>query len=103
MEDEGLSELIGTIYDTALDPYAWPVMLNRLADALSAQCSVIGLLNSSTNAAAMTAPRTDPQYLRSFTEYWAGRDFIWKGGAKLPVGTVMVIVLPPSGRGVTRM
>jgi hypothetical protein len=72
MEIEELSELIGLIYDAALDHGAWPVMLNRLADVLSAQCSVIGSLNSSTNDAAVTAPRTDPEYLRSFIEYWAG-------------------------------
>jgi hypothetical protein len=38
----------------------------------------------------MTAPRTDPEYLRSFIGYWAGRAFIWNGGEKLPVGTVIV-------------
>jgi len=90
MEGKELSELIGLIYDAAMDPDAWPLMLNRLADLLSAQCSVIGLLNSSTNAAVMTAPRTDPEYLRSFTEYWAGHAFMWKVGAKLPLGTVVV-------------
>jgi len=90
MQREELSELIGLIYDTALEPGSWPVLLNRLADVLSAQCSVIGLLNSSTNAAAMTAPRTDPEYLRSFAEYWVGHAFMWKVGAKLPLGAVMV-------------
>ena len=90
MGDEELSELIGSIYEAALDPAVWPVSLNRVADALSAQCSVIGTHNSSTNATAMTAPRTDPEYLRSFTEYWARYAFIWKGGGKLPVGTAMV-------------
>jgi DNA-binding CsgD family transcriptional regulator len=90
VEGGEFSELVGLIYDTALDPGVWPVLLNRLADALSARCGVIGSRNSSTNATAMTAPRTDPEYLRRFTEYWAGRAFIWKGMGKLPVGTVMV-------------
>jgi DNA-binding CsgD family transcriptional regulator len=88
--DEEFSELVGLIYDAALGSSVYPVMLNRLADALSARCGVIGSRNSSTNATAMTAPRTDPEYLRSFTEYWAERAFIWKGLTKLPVGTVMV-------------
>jgi DNA-binding CsgD family transcriptional regulator len=90
METEEFSELVGSIYDAALDPDAWPVMLNRLADALSAQCGVVGSDNSSANASAMTAPRTDPEHLRSFIEYWASRSFIWKGWAKLPVGAVMI-------------
>ena len=60
MGDEEFSELIGLIYDAALGPDAWRVVLNRLADALSARCGVIGSRNSSTNATVMTAPRTDP-------------------------------------------
>jgi DNA-binding CsgD family transcriptional regulator len=90
MEYEEFSRLVGLIYDAALDPGVWPVLLNRLADALSAQCSAIGSHDSSTNATVMTAPRTDPEYLRSFTEYWARRAFIWNGGEKLPVGAVIV-------------
>jgi len=60
MGDEEFSELVGLIYDAALDPDAWPVLLNRLADALSARCGAIGSHNSSTNATAVTAPRADP-------------------------------------------
>src|SRR5262252_3939620 len=90
MEGGEFSELVGLIYDTVLYPGVWPVLLNRLADALSALCSVIGSHDSSTDTTAVIAPRTDPQYLRSFTEYWARRPFIWNGGEKLPVGAVMV-------------
>jgi DNA-binding CsgD family transcriptional regulator len=90
MEGGEFSELVGLIYGTVLDPDVWPVLLNRLADALSALCSFIGSHDSSTNATAMTAPRTDPEYLHSFTEYWARCAFIWNGGEKLPVGTVIV-------------
>jgi DNA-binding CsgD family transcriptional regulator len=90
MGDGEFSELVGLIYDAALDPDVWAVLLNRLADALSAQCGFIGSHNSSTNATAITAPRTDPEYLRSFIEYWARRAFIWNGGEKLPVGTIIV-------------
>src|SRR5262249_28121323 len=90
MNIEDVSQLIGLIYDVALNPDAWPVMLNRLADALSARCGVIASHNSSTDATAITAPRMDPEYLRSFSAYWPARPFIWRAGAKLPAGTVMV-------------
>jgi len=90
MEGGEFSELVGLIYNAALDPGVWPVLLNRLADALSAQCSAIGSHDSSTKATAMVAPRIDPKYLHSFIEYWARRAYIWNGGEKLPVGTVIV-------------
>jgi DNA-binding CsgD family transcriptional regulator len=90
MGGDEFSELVELIYAAALDPDAWAVMLSRLADVLSAQCSAIGSHDTSTNATVMTAPRTDPEYLRSFIEYWARRAFIWNGGEKLPVGTAFV-------------
>jgi DNA-binding CsgD family transcriptional regulator/PAS domain-containing protein len=90
MEGGEFAELVGLIYDAASDPEVWSVLLNRLADVLSARCSFIGSHNSSTNVTAMTAPRTDPEYLHTFTEYWARRAFIWNGGEKLPVSMVIV-------------
>jgi DNA-binding CsgD family transcriptional regulator len=90
MGGEHVSDLVGLIYDAAFDPDVWPVMLNRLADRLSAMCTEMGSHNASTNTTAMIAPRTDPEYLKSFTEYWAGRNFIWKSGTKLPIGSVMI-------------
>jgi DNA-binding CsgD family transcriptional regulator len=96
MRDDDFSELVGLTYVGALDPEIWPVMLNRLADILSATGAEIGSHNSSTKTTRMIAPRTDPEYLHSFTEYWIARKMIWQGGAKLPVGTVMIreMVIP---------
>jgi DNA-binding CsgD family transcriptional regulator len=89
MNLEYVSGLIGSIYDGALCPGAWPEMLNRLADALSAKCGVVATLNSSTNTIAMSAPRADPEQLRTLTEHWATRNFIRKGWTNLPVGMVV--------------
>src|SRR5215469_12855477 len=88
MEGEEFSELIGSIYDAALDPEAWPVIFSRLTDVLSAQCGVIG----SYNAAAMTAPRTDFESLRSFTQYWASRNPIWMGSGKTGTGLFAALI-----------
>jgi len=76
MNIEDASQLIGLIYDAALNSDACPIMLNHFADALSARCGAIASHNSRTNLTAITAPRTDPEYLRSFIEYWADRAFI---------------------------
>lgn len=86
-----LSEFVGLIYDTALDPDAWPVMLNRLADLLAATTGAhFGSYNSRTYATANISPRHDPQNIRSFSEYWASRDIFWQRGAKHPVGAVFM-------------
>ena len=90
MRSDELSDLIGLVYDTALALDAWPVVLNRLADLFRATGAVIGSHNSTTSATAVIAPRTDPEYLRSFVEYWAKRDNFFKLGGQYPVGAVMM-------------
>jgi hypothetical protein len=49
MRSHDLSGFVGLIYDTALDPDAWPTMLNRLADLLAAATGAhFGSYNSRT-------------------------------------------------------
>jgi DNA-binding CsgD family transcriptional regulator len=86
-----LSEFVGLIYDTALDPDAWPTMLNGLADLLAATTGAhFGSYNSRTYVTRNIAPRFDPEYIRSFSEYWAGCDVFWQRGANYPVGAVFM-------------
>jgi DNA-binding CsgD family transcriptional regulator/PAS domain-containing protein len=96
MEVAEFSELVGLIYDTALDPDAWPIMLNRLADILSTLCGVIRGCDSSIDVTAIKASQSDPDYFRSFTEWWARLNVAWKSSGKLPVSAIMVpeMVMP---------
>ncbi len=87
MRLQDLSEFVGLIYDTALDPDAWLTMLNRLADLLGATTGAhFGSYNSRTYVTTNLAPRLDPEYLRLYPEYWASRDIFWQRGAHHPVG-----------------
>ncbi len=89
MRLQGLSEFVGLIYDTALDPDVWPTMLNRLADLLAATTGAhFGSYNSKTFVTSNLAPRLDPSHLRLYPEYWASRDIFWQRGAHHPVGAV---------------
>src|SRR6266851_9286129 len=84
---QDLSEFVGLIYDTALNPDAWPTMLNRLADLLAATTGAhFGSYNSRTYVTTNLAPRLDPEYSRVYPEYWASRDIFWQRGAHHPVG-----------------
>jgi DNA-binding CsgD family transcriptional regulator/PAS domain-containing protein len=90
MRSDDLSDLIGLVYDTALDLHAWPVVLNRLADLFRANGAVIGSHNSTTSATAVIAPRTDPEYLHSFAQYWSKQNNFFKLGGQHPIGAVMM-------------
>jgi DNA-binding CsgD family transcriptional regulator len=91
MRLQDLSEFIGSIYDTALDPDAWLPMLDRLANLLAATTGAhFGSYNSTTYVTRNVAPRFDPKYIRSFAEYWGSRDIFWQRGANHPVGAVFM-------------
>jgi DNA-binding CsgD family transcriptional regulator/PAS domain-containing protein len=84
---QDLSEFVGLIYDTVVDPNACPTMLNRLADLLGASSGVqVGTYNSRTHATRIFASPLDPEDLQSFSEYWAT---VWRN-RKHAVGEVIV-------------
>jgi DNA-binding CsgD family transcriptional regulator len=88
---EDLSEFVGSIYETALDPDGWPTVLDRLADLLAATTGAhFGSYNSRTYVTTNLAPRFDPQNIRSFSEYWGSRDIFWQRGANHPIGAVFM-------------
>jgi DNA-binding CsgD family transcriptional regulator len=88
MRFRALSELIGLIYDTMVDPSACPTMLNGLADLLGATGGAqVGAYNSTTYSATMLAPRVDPKELPSFSQYWANT---WRRCDQHPIGAVIV-------------
>jgi hypothetical protein len=88
MRLRALLELIGSIYDTVVDPSACPTMLNGRADLLGATGGAqVGTYNSKAYSATMLAPRVDPKELPSFSQYWAN---VWRQCDQHPIGAVIV-------------
>jgi DNA-binding CsgD family transcriptional regulator/GAF domain-containing protein len=75
MSGDGLSgedkvlDLVGSIYDAALDAQLWPGVLNRIGDAVGGPQVVFGFYDPANGVVSMHAPRTDPDILRSFDEW----------------------------------
>jgi DNA-binding CsgD family transcriptional regulator/GAF domain-containing protein len=67
-EDEVL-DLVGSIYDAALDAQLWPGVLNRIGDAVGGPQVVFGFYDPANGIVSMHAPRTDPDILRSFDDW----------------------------------
>jgi DNA-binding CsgD family transcriptional regulator len=88
MRFRALSELIGSIYGTVVDPSACPTMLNGLADLVGATGGAqVGAYNSRAHSVAMLAPRIDPKELPSFSKYWAN---VWRQCDQHPIGAVII-------------
>ncbi|KRR08304.1 helix-turn-helix transcriptional regulator [Bradyrhizobium valentinum] len=67
-EDKVL-DLVGSIYDAALDAQLWPGVLNRIGDAVGGPQVVFGFYDPANGIVSMHAPRTDPDILRSFDDW----------------------------------
>jgi DNA-binding CsgD family transcriptional regulator len=89
MRLQGFSEFVGSIYNTALDPYVWPAMLDRLAELLAARAGAhFGSYNSKTYVCTDVASRLDPEYRRALPEYCTSRADFCRRGANHPLGAV---------------
>ena len=90
MRFEDLSEFVGLIYDTAFDVGTWPTLLNHLADLLGATTgAALVSYNSRARVPSILCPRADPDYIRSFLEYWGHRCLILHYSRNHPLAAVV--------------
>jgi DNA-binding CsgD family transcriptional regulator len=87
--NHAVNDAIKSIYDAALDWHAWPAALNGLADVVKASAAQFGSYNAVTHSLQTVMPRIDPDYAKSFVEYWASRNTVWQQSSVVPVGQVM--------------
>jgi DNA-binding CsgD family transcriptional regulator len=62
-------DLVGSIYDAALDAQRWPDTLMRIGDAVGGPVVVFGFYDPANGIMNMHAPRTDPAAVRRFLEW----------------------------------
>jgi DNA-binding CsgD family transcriptional regulator/GAF domain-containing protein len=85
-EDEVL-DLVGAIYDAALDATRWPDILNRIGDAVGGPEVIFGVYDPTTGLSNLLAPRIDPALVASLME-WAPRNPLLPLGAGQAPGKV---------------
>src|ERR1044072_731857 len=97
MNHDALLQLIGEIYDAAGDIARWPQVLEHVADAFGAQEAALGMV-SPVAVPWLIAPRSDPDFLRSYSEYYHSRNLFWRNMSRLPigVGATDTMVMPKS-------
>jgi DNA-binding CsgD family transcriptional regulator len=97
MDHDALLQLIGEIYDAAADITRWPQVLEDVADAFGAQEASLGMV-SPVAVPWLIAPRSDPEFLRSYSEYYHSRNLFWRNMTRLPVGigATDTMVMPKS-------
>ena len=66
--EEKVLDLIGAIYDVALDAQLWPDVLNRIGDAVGSPQFMFGFYDVATGISEIHASRFDPDVVRSCVE-----------------------------------
>jgi DNA-binding CsgD family transcriptional regulator len=88
--------LVGSIYDAALDAQLWPEVLNRVGDAVGGPQVVFGIYDPASGLVNMHAPRTDPEIMGDLVD-WAPTNPALPCIANHPPGQVFngADVIPP--------
>lgn len=77
---ERLSDLIGRIYDCALDPDLWPSAMEAICDELNLRTGVISLIDMACGRSLLAASTGfDPKWLERLPEFSPGLMSLWGG------------------------
>jgi DNA-binding CsgD family transcriptional regulator len=94
--DDKVLELVGTIYDAALNGKLWPNVLKSIGDAVGGPKIVFGIYDPANGLVNMHAPRTDPGIMSSLVD-WAPTNAALPCIASHPPGRVFngADIVPP--------
>ncbi|MCJ8236703.1 helix-turn-helix transcriptional regulator [Peteryoungia algae] len=86
MHARNILDLIGNIYDSALDLRPWDETLNGMADACCAHSAIFHLFDPITKQAVGFSPRVDPVLQREYVAHWWAHNPIREYGADALTG-----------------
>ncbi len=85
-EIEEFSTLLALIYDSVETPESWQAALQAIGRFLAVKDLSLGSHDFSTGRFEAFHLPIDPDFVRSYAEFWSSRNFLWKVSSKLPVG-----------------
>jgi DNA-binding CsgD family transcriptional regulator len=90
-EESDLIALIDLIHEALLDGNLWPAVLTKLADATGA--SQIGMSSRDLQTGNFTtlAPRTQPEAISAYAEYWRHHNPLWEATCPWPAGKIYTL------------
>jgi DNA-binding CsgD family transcriptional regulator/PAS domain-containing protein len=94
MNEEQFDELVGRIYDAAVDPDLWPAFLESFSDVFRSRGTLLFLLDlndwrtlcTSDNPSFVRHVRFDPEYIDSLNRYYQSVNVWFDGAEQFPEG-----------------
>jgi DNA-binding CsgD family transcriptional regulator len=83
------SQLVSSIYDAAFDFERWPIVLERVADALGGNAGSLAKHDLTTGDGAVILTRTDPIFARLYAEHYVHVNVLFGRVGRVPTGTCM--------------
>lgn len=75
-------DLVGLIYDAAVQPPAWKIFLEKFAQAVRGGCTSLFWYDlRGLQGGVSYSVRSDPNHVRKYDEYYSGSD-VWAAGCK---------------------
>jgi DNA-binding CsgD family transcriptional regulator len=98
-EHDARLDVLGLVYEAALDQSLWPKVLDQIADLAEASVGQIGSFDAYTLKEKNIAPRLSPDVLSNYTQNWANKNPFLEKTVIFPAGNVFAFddVLPNSG------
>jgi DNA-binding CsgD family transcriptional regulator len=87
-EENELFALIDLIHEALLDGNVWPSVLTKFADLTGAAQISMTSRDSQTGRWTAVAPRTDPDFVAAYTDYWQHHNPLWLATSRWPEGKV---------------
>lgn len=89
LDNEGVTALIGAVYDAALDSALWPRVQDALGDAVNSSLGVLFFNDVSTNQASIALhPNWDPSEIERYERDYAVSNPLTLDALRQPLGSV---------------
>jgi DNA-binding CsgD family transcriptional regulator len=76
--DVGILELIGAVYDAALDVELWPCALEQFVRTFGSTSAHLSQDNLTSTAGKLVSYGFDPSFSALYAQYYAARNVLWK-------------------------
>lgn len=91
MYDSRLANIVGQIYEAALDEMPWSGVLCEIADFCGGENVALVVVDSRLDYSCVTTPRADPEVISAYTQHWWQHDPTSNATASSPVGQLTTL------------
>jgi DNA-binding CsgD family transcriptional regulator len=93
---DGISQLVGAVYDAALDADLWPSVLEQFAQTFGSTSAHLSEDNLTSTAGRLMSYGFDPDFAARYAEYYAIRNVLWKNIVRQSLEGVLTdrIIMP---------